>query len=271
MSMSERVAALASDPDAELARLTAEIRQKPADAKLRTYLFQLLALRGQWDRAVSQLQVAAQISPLAIPMARTYREAILCEVYRGDVFAGRRDPSILGQPPAWMGALVEALKMHATGRVAEAEALRDGALEAANATSGTIDGAPFAWIADMDSRIGPVCEAFVDGKYVWIPFERLAVVAIEAPADLRDLVWSAAELTFVNGGTTVALIPTRYSGTEQSTDAALRMARRTEWTQSGDDTYAGLGQRMWATDGGEYAILDTRRIALARADGAAVP
>jgi protein involved in temperature-dependent protein secretion len=30
----------------------------------------------------------------------------------------------------------------------------------------------------------------------------------------------------------------------------------------GEETYLGLGQRMWATDAGEYAILDTREITL---------
>src|SRR5438270_617815 len=78
--------------------------------------------------------------------------------------------------------------------------------------------APFAWIADMDSRIGPMCEAFVDGKYVWIPFDHLAKVTIDPPADLRDLIWAGAELTFANGGTTVAMIPSRYPGSEAATD-----------------------------------------------------
>jgi len=65
----ERLSALASDPDVELARLESEIRGNPSDARLRTYLFQLLALRGKWERALSQLQVAAQLSPIALSMA----------------------------------------------------------------------------------------------------------------------------------------------------------------------------------------------------------
>ena len=42
-------------------------------------------------------------------------------------------------------------------------------------------------------RLGPVCEAILNGKYYWIPFERLSRVDIEAPSDLRDLIWAPVE------------------------------------------------------------------------------
>lgn len=260
MANIERLAALSSDLDVELKRLEGEIRNKPGDARLRTYLFQLLALRGDWERALAQLQVTAQLSDLAIPMAQAYREAIRCEVFRAEVFAGRRQPSLLGEPPAWAGLLLEALKELARGRVAAAEEMRAEAMAAAPATPGRIGDDVFEWIADADSRLGPVCEAIVDGKYVWIPFERLALVKVEAPTDLRDLVWASAHLQFANGGDTVALIPSRYPGSEAATDPALRMARKTVWEERGEDTYIGVGQRMWATDRGEYALLDAREI-----------
>ena len=41
---------------------------------------------------------------------------------------------------------------------------------------------------------------------------------------------------------------------------ALRLSRMTEWRELGPSTYAGIGQRMWATDAGEFALLDTREI-----------
>ena len=59
-------------------------------------------------------------------------------------------------------------------------------------TSGDIDGTKFDWIADADSRLGPVLEAVIDGKYYWIPFNRVAKVNISRPSDLRDLVWISA-------------------------------------------------------------------------------
>lgn len=262
MAEIERLSALSGDPDAELARLENEIRGNPGDVRLRTYLFQMLALRGRWDRALSQLQVTAQLSKGAIPMAQTYREAIRCEVYRAEVFAGRRQPSIFGEPPAWAGGLVESLRLLALGSVAEAERMRDAALEAAPTTPGKIGDTAFEWIADADSRLGPMCEAIIDGKYMWVPFTALSGIKVEAPTDLRDLIWASGELAFPNGGSTVALLPARYPGSEASSDPAIVLGRKTLWEEKGTNTFVGLGQRLWATDEGEFPLLEARDIAL---------
>jgi type VI secretion system protein ImpE len=263
LAESERVAALAVDLAGELKRLQGEVRARPDDVKLRTYLFQLLAVNGDWQRALNQLQVCAQLAPSAIPMAQTYREAIRCEVFRADVFAGRRTPQILGEPPPWMGLMVESLEKFAQGHVAAAEELRGAALEQAPATPGTIDGTAFEWIADADSRLGPVCEAIIDGKYYWVPFERIVNLKVEAPTDLRDFVWVGAHFKLTTEAIQIALIPVRYPGTETAEREALRLARMTTWVEAAPQTFTGLGQRMWATDVGEFALLDTREIAFA--------
>ncbi|MEO8345039.1 MAG: type VI secretion system accessory protein TagJ [Betaproteobacteria bacterium] len=263
MADSERVSALAVDLAGELKRLQGEVRAHPEDAKLRTYLFQLLAVNGDWQRALNQLQVCAQLAPSAIPMAQTYREAIRCEVYRAEVFAGKRTPQILGEPPPWMGLIVESLDKLAHGHVAAAEALRADALDLAPAAAGTIDGKPFAWIADADSRLGPVCEAIIDGKYYWVPFERIVNLKVDAPTDLRDFVWVGAHFKLSTDAVQVALIPARYPGTEAADKEALRLGRMTTWAEAGPETFVGLGQRMWATDVGEFALLDTREITFA--------
>ncbi|MET0123754.1 MAG: type VI secretion system accessory protein TagJ, partial [Candidatus Thiodiazotropha sp. 6PLUC9] len=123
-----------------------------------------------------------------------------------------------------------------------------------------LDEQPFAWLADADSRIGPMFEAIVNGRYYWIPMQRLKKVSIEAPEDLRDMVWTPAHLTFENEGEAVALLPARYPGTEQETDTALKLSRKTEWLTPADNLYIGLGQRMLATDQNEYPLLNTREI-----------
>ena len=51
------------------------------------FLFQLLGVMGQWERAATQLKVAAELDP-AMPMVQTYREAIRCEWCADEVFAG---------------------------------------------------------------------------------------------------------------------------------------------------------------------------------------
>ncbi|MEJ2609166.1 MAG: type VI secretion system accessory protein TagJ [Candidatus Thiodiazotropha sp.] len=246
--------------DAALDALQQTIRKEPSNTKFRVFLFQMLCVTGDWKRALSQLDVAADLDPLNIPMAQTYREAIQCELFRKEVFAGNKSPLIFGDPPEWCAFLIESLRLTGTAEYVQAEKLRHQAFDLAPGSAGTIDNQPFAWIADADSRVGPMLEAIVNGRYYWIPMQRLKQVSIDPPQDLRDMVWSPAHLKFENEGEVVALIPTRYPGTELQTDSALKLSRKTEWQEPFEGIYTGLGQRMLATDSHEYPLLSTRQI-----------
>ena len=102
--------------------------------------------------------------------------------------------------------------------------------------------------ADADSRLGPVLEAVINGRYYWVPFSRLTKIELEPPEDLRDMVWMPAHLQFENGGESVALIPTRYPGSETAEDGLIALARKTVWEEIAPDTHRGLGQRILTTD-----------------------
>lgn len=255
-----------------LAQLQQQVRKEPANPKYRVFLFQLLAVLGQWDRALTQLNVAGELDAGTLAMVQTYREALRCEVLRAQIFAGRRSPMVFGRPEPWIALLIEALRLGAEGRDAESEQVRGEAFAAAPVTAGSITVAaapeepseptPFAWIADADPRLGPVLEAVINGRYSWVPFHRVRTIVVETPADLRDVVWTPVQLTLANGGQTVALIPTRYPGSEASADPLLRLARKTEWSEPAAGSPVGLGQRMLATDAGEYPLMDIRRIDL---------
>ena len=249
-----------SDPAGALEALKPIVRAHPADAEVRIFLFQLLCIMGDWDRAATQLEVVEQLAPAAMPMVQTCRAAILCERLRAEVFAGRKSPMLCGEPEPWLARLIEALLREGRGEADAARHLRAQALEQAPASSGRIDGVPFAWIADGDTRLGPVLEGVVNGKYYWIPFSRLARVAVEAPVDLRDAVWAPAELEFANGGALPAMIPTRYPEHPAANEGLLLMARETRWREVGADAWQGVGQRMLITDVGEHALLDVREI-----------
>jgi type VI secretion system protein ImpE len=190
----------------------------------------------------------------ALPMVQTYREAIQCEALRAEILKGQRAPVIFGEPQPWMAQLAEALKLDATDPDAAAN-LRAAAFDAAPASPGTIDGTRFDWLADADSRLGPVLEAIVNGRYVWVPFMRIARIEIDPPADLRDAVWTAATFTWTNGAQAVGLIPTRYPGSVDASDDALKLARKTEWVGE-----FPLGQRMFTNGDADFPLMDVRLI-----------
>jgi type VI secretion system protein ImpE len=243
-----------------LADLKDRIRKDPADAKLRVFLFQLLCVTGDWDRALNQLKVASELDPSCALMSAMYQPALHCEVLRAEIFAGKRSPVLFGQPEEWMGWMIQACQLEGEGRLAEAVALREKALEAAPATGGKIDGREFEWIADADSRLGPMLEAVINGALYWVPYCRIHSMQIEEPADLRDMVWVPARMVWTNGGEAFALIPVRYPGSEESEDGAVRLARKTDWIDAGEGIQHGLGLRLLATDADDFPLLVVRSI-----------
>ena len=80
--------------------------------------------------------------------------------------------------------------------------------------------------------------------------------------DLRDVVWMPARLQLENGGESVALIPTRYPGSEAATDGLIALARKTVWEDVGGDAHHGLGRRIIATDVDDVPLMDIRSISI---------
>lgn len=245
-----------------LLKLQEEIRASAADEKLRVFLFQLLSVMGKWERALTQLQVLTSMSPPAVMLARIFDPVVRCEALRADVFAGKRNPLIFGEPEEWMGLLVKANELTGQGQHAAAAALREQAFESAPATAGKIKEKSFEWISDADQRFGPMLEVILDGKYYWIPFQRISRIVIDPPSDLRDLVWAPVQFVWSNGGEASGHIPTRYPKTELSEDDALRLARKTDWLAIDGDFSVGLGQRILATNTEEIPLLSCGMIDL---------
>jgi len=254
-------------PAEALKALQDRVRAAPASAVERIFLFQLLAVVGQWERALTQLNVAAEMEPKLLLAAQLCRPALACEALREEIFEGRRTPLVMGEPQPWVASMVEALQHDAKGKHAAAAELRSKAMEQAEAVPGFIDAEKFEWIADADPRLGPLLEAIIDGKYYWVPFANIREVIFDAPTDLRDLVWVQAQFIWSNGGTGAGLIPTRYVGSSASEDGAVQLARKTDWAGAGNgkgggSPGSGLGQRLLATDTGEFPILEVRRLSL---------
>ncbi len=246
--------------DEALAELQEQVRREPANAKHRLFLFQLLAVLGQWDRALTQLQVVSEMEPSGLLLNAMYGPALQSEALRAEIFAGNRSPVVFGEPEEWMGWMVQACRIEGQGQAKEAGALREKAFEAAPTSSGKLNGQPFEWIADADARLGPMFEAVINGALYWVPFTRVHKMHIEEPTDLRDMVWIPAIVTWTNGGEAPALLPVRYPGSETSEDGLVRSSRKTEWVGEGPGPEQGLGQRLLATNADEYPLLEVRDI-----------
>ena len=236
-----------------------EIRSDASNVKHRIFLFQLLVVLGDWNRAAKQLDVIAKMDVSALAMVSEYQAAIQCEIFRQEVFSGNQNPIFMGEPEKWQALILQSLKSLSEDNEPESNKLRLQALEMAPTTKGSINGDAFEWIADADTRLGPLLEVFVEGQYRWVPFTNIKRMAIEAPENLRDFVWMPAHIQWETEGESFVLIPTRYPFSADQ-DAELALSRQTKWVEKGEGNFIGFGQKIFATDASDYSLLDVRDV-----------
>ena len=263
----------AGDLDGARASLVDVVKRAPDDQAARMFLFQLMAVCGEWDTAVAQLRALGSLSAEAQMLATVYNQAITAEKTRADAYAGKRPFDVLVASSPWVEQLAQGLSALCAGRAREGDDLRNQAFDAAGDTPGTLvaglespeaaNDKPFLWIADADPRLGPCFEAIVAGRWGLVPFEAVSRIKVDGPRDLRDLVWLPAEMMLRSGQSAAALLPARYPGTEREPEGDLRLARATEW-RDGPGGEVPIGQRLWSfDDGSEVGVLSVSRLDMA--------
>jgi type VI secretion system protein ImpE len=250
------------DLEGARAALIETVKRQPTDQSARMFLWQLMVVSGEWDKALVQLRSLSQMSGEAQMLATVYNQAIAAEKTRIEAYAGRQPFSVLVASSGWIETLAQGLSALASGDAATGERLRDEAFDAAGDTLGVIDETSFTWIADADSRLGPCFEAIVAGRWGLVPFEAVSWIKTKGPEDLRDVVWLPVEMMLRSGQSAAALLPARYPGSEAGS-APVRLGRETLW-DAGETGDQPAGQKLWTTDGGEdIGLLDFRQLAMA--------
>ena len=213
--------------------LSAGLRDKPSDTKNRTFLFELLCFAGDYTRAEKHLELLQEQSGEAAMGALLYRGALNAERTRAEMFEQKTFP--------------------AASEANSAEALQ-----------GTLNGKPFHSLSDADPRIGARMEAFGAGDYFWIPFQDVALLELDPPKRLRDLLWAPVRLrtgpNFKNKDLGEVLMPVIAPLSWQHADDAVKLGRVSEWCADEAGEEAPFGQKMLLVDGEEFPILDVRKL-----------
>ncbi|WMD20260.1 type VI secretion system accessory protein TagJ [Achromobacter seleniivolatilans] len=234
---------------------TGKIQHQPGSIDLRWLLFQLLCIRGDWVRALKQLQIWASLNSEHLRTAQMLRELLRAEAYRGEVMKGLKEPGWLDEPAPWSKQLAQAIGAMAIGDVERSDELRGQALDLAPDAAGHANpGNEFAWISDSDSRLGPHCELMFSGGYRWVPFSRIAKLSFPPVEGALDLIWRQCKVTLRDQSELSAYMPTRYPFVREETDAQS-LAAVTTWSDQSQTAVIGTGQRTWITDSGDIAML----------------
>ena len=214
--------------------LSTGLRDNPSDNKSRTFLFELLCFAGDYARAEKHLELLQQQSGEAAMGALLYRGALNAERTRNEMFELKTFPQPL---PA--STPVDSIQ-------------------------GSLNGKAFHSLEDADPRIGARLEIFAAGDYMWIPLRDIAVLEMDAPKRLRDLLWSPVRLrtgpNFKNKDLGQVLMPVIAPLSWQHADDAVKLGRVSEWCADEAGEEALFGQKMLLVDGEELPILEIRKL-----------
>jgi type VI secretion system protein ImpE len=219
--------------------LSAYLRDHPTDISQRTFLFELLCFSGQYDRAEKQLGVLAATKGEAELGAVLYYSALHAEKTRHELFQKETYPTTPAAPSA----------------------------------PGTYNGKPFESIRDADPEIGPRLEVFAAGAYLWLPFEHITAIEMEAPRRLRDTLWAPALVrtgpAFKGTELGEVLIPVVYPFSWKDSDESVWLGRTTEWVADEKGREYPTGQKIFLVDGEETPLLELRSLELNSTQAAA--
>lgn len=214
--------------DEAITALGTELREHPSDARRRMFLFELLCLAGNYDRAEKQLGILAEEDASSRQRAMFYTLVLSAERLRQSMAAAGDYPQTGG-----------------------------------DSGPGTWNGTPFARLEDTDPRQYSHFEFITAGGYHRIPLAEVASVEMEAPGRLRDLIWSPARVHFRQRPDEMveALIPALTPGAFHHADPQVRLGRMTVWEQQ-DGVDVPCGQRMFQADDAVYPVLELRHLTL---------
>jgi type VI secretion system protein ImpE len=210
----------------------AELRMQPLDARVRTFLFELLCFAGDYDRAEKQLAVLGGQSSAADAGAVLLKDLIRAHRTREDTFA-------------------------ASPALAEDEEYRGSLM---------INGTKFASCTDEDPRIGASLEVYQGRSYRRSPFREVERVTIVAPASLRDLLWIPATIalkqsTGAADSEMFAHLPALAPQSSGHADAAVKLGRLSVVEEDERGVARPFGTKLLICGSEEVSLLDVRSLA----------
>lgn len=234
----------AGDLAGAVAEAVEEVKRNPTDPDRRGLLCEFLAFAGELDRADAQLDALSHQSPEIALGVSLLRQLVRAETARRQFFAEGRLPEFLDPPPEHVRLALEASIDVREGRPAEAAERLTRAEELRPRTPGVADGQAFDDLRDLDDQTAGVFEVLTsNGKYYWVPIDRVDLLEFRTPERPRDLLWRRARLVVRDGPDGEVYLPTIYAATRVEGDDPLKLGRATDWRGGDASPVRGLGQR----------------------------
>lgn len=236
----------AGDAAGALSAAKSSVRDAPSDPSCRSALFSLFAVHGEWARAADQLETARG---LGADISLAVYEVLLKTVPdRERVIRGESAPHFPGgQPPAWFPDWQSALSDLSSGDSSALETAAANRIAELDAINGFNLEYEFEGFRNFDTRLAGVFEGIFEGRYSWIPFERVLRIAVpERPELLHDLVWLPVMVHLKSGEPLKGYLYASYPGTAENGADDERLARITNWDDRYESVDLGIGVQLFA-------------------------
>lgn len=240
----------------------AKVKADPTNIDDRSFLCEMLCFQQDFDRADKQLD---SMSAMADPELGTgiseFRHLIRAAVARRDAFdRGELPELVVPSTPEIEKRLKALVALRQDDRAAAAELIAE-ANNREQTISAKVDGKAVDDFRDFDDLLWNVCEVMTaNGKYMWVPLDKVKSICFEPLQYARDQIWRRAEIDVEDGPEGRVFIPVIYQTCGQDVEEPVQLGRVTQFVELPDEVYLCQGRREYLIDGEERSILEISEI-----------
>lgn len=239
----------------------AEVKAAPADSPRRVLLAELSCFAGDVERADRQLDLLADVDPKSALGISLFRQLVRAEQARRQFWTEGRVPEFLVEPTEVLKQHLQASILVRDGDATSAAAMLVAAEEARPKVAGICDGQAFDDFRDLDDLTSCFFEVLTsNGKYYWVPFEKIELVELRPVQRVRDLLWRRARMIVREGPDGEVFIPCLYPGSHGESEDPLRLGRATDWRGGSGSPTRGVGLRTFLAGEAAKTILELKEL-----------
>jgi type VI secretion system protein ImpE len=234
---------------------TEEVAWEPKDSAARLFLFELLLLSGDLTGASNHLDRIQSNQPTWSDTRRRFQLLMRAEQRRSPQIYR---PRFLEDPPIQIKRRWNATRAH---RLASSERTiywLDRADASSPEVQGFVDGREFTGLRDTDDRFADLFELFLNGRYIWVPYDTVRSIRIRPAVGVSDVAFREAELILKDGRTFTTILPTRYPGSGTAGDH-YALAEAADWTDE-SGLVCGIGAKILTFGDEDSPLTECRMI-----------
>jgi type VI secretion system protein ImpE len=235
---------------------TQVVHDTPTDPAARLFLFELLVLHGKIENAREHLSLIPFVNPTWPAVLRSFRQLLRAQLRRASTL---KRPRFLLPPPAHVQRRWNAVLASQRANRQRAIFWLDRADASAPEIRGFVDGREFIGLRDSDDRFATVWELFHRGHYVWMPFEQIRSLTLQAADAVLHMGFRPARVRLIDHREYEVIVPLCYPRSHEKGDE-FALGELVDWTSADSGLVYGFGAKVLTFGEEEIPLAECRMI-----------